>query len=65
MLGIIYTVLSVSFTLFMSIIAKKHLYVYQHESSIKKELDTFENNLETLKKMDLSNNYVIGPNHIY
>ena len=65
MIEIIFTALSVTFTLFMGLIAKKHLYAHQHESSIKKEVDTFEKNLEALKKIDLSNNYRIGSNHIY
>lgn len=65
MIIIICTTLSVTFTLFMGLLAKKHLYVHQHESSIRKELEIFEKNLETLKKIDLSNDYKIGTNHIY
>jgi len=65
MIEIIYVTLSVTFTLVMGLVPKKHLYVHQHESSIRKELDTFEKNLDTLKNLDLSNNYKIGSNHIY
>lgn len=57
--------ISILVTIIFALKAKKYLYAYEHESSIKKELETFDANLETLKKVDLSNNYKISSNHIY
>jgi signal transduction histidine kinase len=65
MIEIIYVLVSVIFTLFMAVKSKKHLYVHQHESSIRKEIQTFENNLENTKEIDLLNNYKISLDHIY
>ncbi|MEM5566303.1 hypothetical protein WNY78_14370 [Psychroserpens sp. AS72] len=57
--------ISIIITIAFALKAKKYLYVHEHENSIKKELETFETNLETLKKLDLSNNYKISSEHIY
>tara|TARA_B100000809_G_C15091504_1_gene513357 strand:- start:600 stop:797 length:198 start_codon:yes stop_codon:yes gene_type:complete len=65
MIEVIYGSVSVIFTLFMAVRAKKNLYSYQHESSISKELEIFKINLEKIKKIDLSHNYKIGSDHLY
>ena len=65
MITIFYVSISVALTVFMALKAKKHLYVHQHESSIKNELETFEKNLKGIKEIDLSNTYKIGSDHIY
>ncbi|MGB3607358.1 MAG: hypothetical protein WA775_10965 [Psychroserpens sp.] len=65
MIEVIYVMCSVPFTIIMGLKAKKHLYVHQHEKSIERELEKFEKNLDTFKKLDLSNTYDIGSDHIY
>ncbi|WP_040278482.1 hypothetical protein [Psychroserpens damuponensis] len=65
MLDLIAPSVSVLITIFFALKVKKHLYVYEHEHSIQKEQDTFETNLETLKKIDHSNDYKMGSGHIY
>lgn len=45
---------------------KSDLYIHQHDSSIDKELDTFNSNFETLKTLDNdSSNYKITNSHLY
>ncbi len=65
MIEVIACCISVLVTLIFALKAKKNLYVHEHESSIKTELEKFETNLETLKKIDLSNYYKVSSNHIY
>jgi len=45
--------------------AKKHLYVYEHEKTIKKELDLFDDNLNKINALNLKSDYHIGAGHLY
>ncbi len=48
------------------IFSKADLYAHEHESSIRKEIDRFDTNVERLKNLDIDgNDYRITDNHLY
>ncbi|SFD06641.1 hypothetical protein [Algibacter pectinivorans] len=47
------------------LLAKRHLYVNEHEAAIKKELKTFNDNFENIKNIEVNLDYKMGTDHIY
>lgn len=44
---------------------KKIVYANEHEASIGKEIEIFNNNFEDLDAIDLNSDYTLGSNHLY
>ncbi|MGR7814486.1 hypothetical protein [Lacinutrix undariae] len=65
MITVIATSLFIVCFLIIAFYAKKHLYVYEHEKSIKKELAIFDENLNKIDALNLKSNYNIGSGHLY
>lgn len=65
MITIIITSLFIFCFLIIMFYVKKYLYVYEHEKSIKKELDIFDDNLNKINGLNLKSDYHIGSGHLY
>lgn len=55
------------FILFLiyTIYSKSDLYAYEHDASIKNEIDKFNGNYKELENLDIEENYFTSNNHIY
>ncbi len=51
--------------LLIGVKTQKFLYTVTPEAQWKEALDEFDSNLEALKKIDLTNTYKLGEDHIY
>ncbi|KAA5825659.1 hypothetical protein FPF71_07045 [Algibacter amylolyticus] len=65
MLFYILTTIFVIIVILIALMAKRFLYVNEHEASIKKELKTFNDNFENIKNIEVNLDYKMGTDHIY
>ena len=65
MIESIFTSIFVIIVFVLGLIAKRILYVYEHEVSILSELTTFDENFQAIKNLDKDPSYKLGSGHLY
>ncbi|WP_226540373.1 hypothetical protein [Neotamlana laminarinivorans] len=49
----------------MVIIGKRHLYVHEHEASIRKEINKFDETIKTIDVITTKSDFTISKDHLY
>jgi hypothetical protein len=65
MIESIFPLIFVIIVFVLGILAKRILYVDEHEASILNELNTFDDNFQAMENLDKESDYKLGSNHLY
>lgn len=49
----------------MVIIGKRHLYVHEHEASIRKEIKKFDETIKSIDEITTKSDFTISKDHLY